>query len=171
MAKNKQPKKQDASSTIYARVNGISLYGKFCSVLFTDTAMELHTKPTWLFILCAWLGVMAMMSVGIFIGNFWVLTVLSIAGGVCGALLVWFLYTGKCVQSFSYQEIASFVMDRADCLINLKNNQMHTIRMMPKRQKLLISTLSEVLDQHTPHKLVKQGEYFRIEEKAVEKTN
>ncbi len=170
MAKNKQPKKQDASSTIYARVNGISLYGKFCSVLLTDTAMELHTKPTWLFILCAWIGVMTMMALGIFIGNFLILTALSIAGGVGGVLLVWFLYTGKCVQSFSYQEIASFVMDRADCLINLKNNEMHTIRMMPKRQKLLIRALSKVLDAHTPHKLVKQGEYFRIEQKNPEKT-
>lgn len=172
MANKKQKQTAKASAAkIYARINGISLYGKFCTVLFTDTAIELHTTSTWLFILCAWMGVMIMMFFGILIGNYWVLAVLSIIGGVGGALLVWNLYTGKCVQMFEYKEIASFVLDRADCTLNLKNNQMHTLRMMPKRQLKFIKTLHDVLEEHTTYTLQKRSNYFRMEEKNSEKEN
>ena len=171
MVNPKRKKTKKEPSKIYARINGISLYGKFCTVLLTDTAIELHTTSAWLFILCAWMGVMIMMFLGILIGNYWVLAVLSVIGGIGGALLVWNLYTGKCVQTFEYKDIVSFVLDRADCTLNLNNNEMHTLRMMPKRQMKFMETFHDVLEKHTVYTLQKRSNYFRVEAKNSEKEN
>lgn len=157
------PKKEKAP--VYYKMNGASLYGKFSTILLTDTAVEVHTTSAFLFILTAWLFACAGFVLGLLTNNYLALIALSVLGGIGGALLVWQCYVGKLRERYPYNDIVSFVLSGADCTVNLKNNKMHTIRMLPKRQMKLMGKLHEVLESETGFMLKRDGNYFRVKGK------
>lgn len=164
---SKQAKQQ---TPVYYKMTGTSLYGKFATILLTDTAIEFHTTSTFLFILTAWLFACIGISIGIFTGIYALVIALAVLLGVLGAVLVWKCYVGKLKERYAYNDIASFVLSGAECTINTKDNKMYSIRMLPKRQQKLMGSLYTVLEEHTSFTLEKDGNYFRIKSKreAVE---
>lgn len=165
---SKQTKQQ---TPVYYKMTGTSLYGKFATILLTDTAIEFHTTSTFLFILTAWLFACVGFAVGLFTGIYALIIVLSVSFGVLGALLVWKCYVGKLRERYAYNDVTSFVLNGAECTINTKDNKMYSIRMLPKRQQKLMGNLYTVLEEHTSFTMEKDGNYFRIKSKreAAEK--
>lgn len=165
---SKQTKQQ---ASVYYKMTGTSLYGKFATILLTDTAIELHTTSTFLFILTAWLFACIGFAIGVFIGIYALIIVLAVSLGIFGAVLVWKCYVGKLRERYAYNDITSFVLSGAECTINTKDNKMHSIRMLPKRQQKLMGNLYTVLEEHTPFTLEKDGNYFRIKSKRAAAEN
>lgn len=153
---------------VYYKMTGASLYGKFATILLTDTAMEFHTTSTFLFILTAWLFACIGFVIGVFIGMYVLMLVLPVLFGIIGAVLVWKCYVGRLKERYAYNDIASFVLSGADCTINTKDNKMYTIRMLPKRQQKLMGNLYTVLEENTSFTLKKDGNYFRVKSKKEE---
>lgn len=61
-------KQTKQTTPVYYKMTGTSLYGKFATILLTDTALEFHTTSTFLFILTAWLFACAGFVIGVFTG-------------------------------------------------------------------------------------------------------
>lgn len=149
-------------SPYYYKVKGVSLYGRFATVLLTDSAVEVHTTPSWLFVLGMWLAAIPGMMIGILFDGLIMLFVLTFLFGTIGALLVWNLYIGKLVEKYSYNDIVSFVSGGAEMSINMKNYKMYALRMMPKRQEKMLTALEQIMYEHTGFVLKQDGEYFRV---------
>lgn len=90
------------------------LYGKFATILLTDTAIEFHTTSTFLFILTAWLFACIGFAIGLFTGIYVLIIVLSVSFGILGALLVWKCYVGKLRERYAYNDVTSFVLNGAE---------------------------------------------------------
>ena len=158
-------KQTKQTTPVYYKMTGTSLYGKFATILLTDTALEFHTTSTFLFILTAWLFACAGFVIGVFTGVYILFFFLPILCGIMGAVLVWKCYVGKLKERYAYNDITSFVLSGADCTINTKDNKMYTIRMLPKRQYKLMDALRGILEAQTPFFLQQDGNYYRIKSK------
>lgn len=146
----------------YYKLKGVSLYGRFANVLLTETAVEVHVTPSWLFLLGMWLAAIPGMILGLLFDGYLMLVVFTLLFGTIGVLAVWNLYIGKLTEKYSYNDISSFVCGGAEMSINMKNYKLYTLRMLPKRQEKMLTALEQIMYEHTSFVLKEDGEYYRV---------
>lgn len=146
----------------YYKVKGVSLYGRFANVLLTETAVEVHVTPSWVFFLGLWGAAIPGIILGMLFEGMIMLVLFALLFGTAGVLLVWNLYVGKLTEKYSYNDITSFVCGGAEMSINMKNYKMYALRMLPKRQEKMLIALEQIMYEHTSFVLKEDGEYYRV---------
>ena len=144
------------------KLTGASLFGKFATIIVSADAVEVCTVPTVLLVVSLWVFATAFYLLSVFINILLLSLVMAVAGGVLGFVLVLKLYTGKREARFDFCDVVSFVSSPPDFVVNTKDSKMFSLRLMPKKQAVLIGYIKEQLDENPDYRLEKVGEYYKV---------
>lgn len=145
-----------------ARIWGASLFGKYVTIFLHPELIEVRSVSTFMLIAGMWFCIL-LLGIPAFLFTDLIITfVVLLIGGVGGYLLMTRVYRGKRLYELEFANIASFVCERADFTINMRDNQLITLRMMPKKQKILLNAISEAMAVQQVYELKKMGLYFKV---------
>ena len=159
MAEEKRPDKY--------RISGANYEGRFASVVAKPDVFEVRAMPIIWMILSLWVFATLFFFAGTFTGSVTVALLMTLLGGAFGCLGVFLYYPGRLLRRFSYGEIVSFVLDNPELAVNLKNNQMISVRLSEKKQQRLMLYLVDVLELGGEYHFERNGQYFRVKPNAV----
>lgn len=159
-------KKKD--QTEWIRRTGASLYGKFASVVSTRQGVEVYTSSALLLVSGLWVFAIAFFGISLFFGNLIVSMILTGVGGALGFYCSIRFFNGKLVSRFDFKDIASFMMEPPSFVINTKDGKMFELRMLPKKQALLMEDIKGMVSQSCDYKLEKNGQYYRIQPRQTQ---
>lgn len=144
------------------KLTGASLFGKFATIIVSADAVEIYTIPTVLLVLSLWVFATAFYLLSVFVNILLLSLIMAVGGGVLGFVLVLKLYTGKRAARFDFCDVVSFVSNPPDFVVNTKDTKMFSLRLMPKKQAILIGYIKEQLDANPDYRIEKVGEYYKV---------
>lgn len=154
--------KKSAENKKKSRRTLVSLYGKMAALVVSEEGISVHLISTLLLVLSMWFCAGATYMAAFFLNSLVLTVILVFLGAAGGFLLVAKCYLGKQDAFFAYDDIVSLMITPPDFTINAKDNQMYSVRMMPKKQRKVLMDVLDATRGNGRFRIEKMGSYYKF---------